>query len=241
MKRIFDIIISSILLILFLPLLLPVMFLVWAQDFCSPFYIAERVGINGKHFKMVKLRSMVANADKSGVDSTSANDMRITTIGKFIRLCKLDELTQLWNVLIGDMSLVGPRPQVQRDVDLYTEEEKNIMTAKPGITDFSSIVFSDEGDILKDSTDPDLSYHQLIRPWKSRLAILYIQHNNLWIDLKLIIATAMAITSKPHALKIVNNCLSSIKADDIVIKVASRKEKLSPYPPPGSSSIVSSR
>ena len=148
------------------------MYLVYRQDKESPFYMAPRVGRNNTIFKMAKLRSMVSNADKSGVDSTSANDSRITPIGHKIRKYKLDELTQLWNVFIGDMSLVGPRPNVQRDVDLYTKDEKNLLNVRPGITDFSSIVFSDEGDILKDKKDPDLSYNQLIRPWKSRLGLI---------------------------------------------------------------------
>ena len=124
---------------------------------------------------MVKIRSMIINADKTGVDSTSSDDMRITSVGKVIRKLKLDELSQLWNVLIGDMSLVGPRPNVKSETDLYTKIEKNLLNVKPGITDFSSIVFSDEGDILSGSDDPDLLYNQLIRPWKSRLSLFYIE------------------------------------------------------------------
>jgi lipopolysaccharide/colanic/teichoic acid biosynthesis glycosyltransferase len=149
-KRIFDIVASATGLLVASPILLPVMFLVWKQDRHSPFYVAPRVGRGEKPFKMVKLRSMIINADKSGVDSTGSNDRRITPVGHFIRRYKLDELTQLWNVLKGDMSLVGPRPNVKRETDLYTLEEKKLLSVKPGITDFASIVFSDEGDILKD-------------------------------------------------------------------------------------------
>ena len=162
MKRLLDIVFSFSGLIMLSPILIIFMYLVYRQDKESPFYMAPRVGINNTIFKMAKLRSMVSNADKSGVDSTSANDSRITPIGHKIRKYKLDELTQLWNVFIGDMSLVGPRPNVQRDVDLYTKDEKNLLNVRPGITDFSSIVFSDEGGILKDREDPDLSYNQLI-------------------------------------------------------------------------------
>ena len=162
-----------------MPIMLPVIILVWLQDLKSPFYIADRVGKNRKIFKMVKLRSMVIGADKSGVDSTGANDSRITTIGKLIRKFKLDEISQLWNVLLGDMSLVGPRPNVKTETDMYTEEEGLLLSVKPGITDFSSIVFSDEGDILANKIDPDLSYNQLIRPWKSRLGIIYIKNQSL--------------------------------------------------------------
>ena len=158
MKRTFDIVISSIGLIFSIPILLPTMFLVWVQDRCSPFYIASRVGKNGVLFHMVKLRSMVINADKSGVDSTSSSDIRITFVGHLLRRYKLDELTQLWNVLKGDMSLVGPRPNVKRETDLYTLEERKLLIVRPGITDFASIVFYDEGEVLKDTKDPDIAY-----------------------------------------------------------------------------------
>jgi len=174
MKRLVDFIISFFALIIFSPLLLVVIFFVWINDFGNPFYIASRVGKDEKIFKMYKLRSMIVNADKSGVDSTSSNDMRITRIGKFIRKFKMDELSQLINVLLGDMSLVGPRPNVKRETDLYTKVEKKLLSVRPGITDVSSIVFSDEGDILANSKDPDIDYNQLIRPGKGYLGLFYI-------------------------------------------------------------------
>ena len=176
-KRLVDILASFFGLLIASPILLLVMFLVWKEDRKSPFYIAPRSGRNGTTFKMVKLRSMVVNADKSGVDSTSGNDMRITPIGHKIRRYKLDELVQLWNVLIGDMSLVGPRPNVKNETDLYTIVERDLLLVRPGITDFSSIVFSDEGEILEGKDNPDLAYNQLIRPWKSRLGLVYIKNN----------------------------------------------------------------
>ena len=179
-KRLVDILASFFGLLITSPILLPVMFLVWKEDKRSPFYIASRSGRNGTTFKMVKLRSMVVDADKSGVDSTSGNDMRITPIGHKIRRYKLDELIQLWNVLIGDMSLVGPRPNVKNETDLYTDVEKRLLLVRPGITDFSSIVFSDEGEILEGKKDPDLSYNQLIRPWKSRLGLAYIENQSIF-------------------------------------------------------------
>ena len=123
-KRLFDIAVSLLGLIIASPILAPVIVAIWLQDFHSPFYVAPRVGKDGKLFRMVKLRSMVVDADKVGVDSTSARDSRITAVGHFVRRYKLDEVSQLWNVLKGDMSLVGPQPQVQRDVALYTEEKK---------------------------------------------------------------------------------------------------------------------
>ena len=193
LKRCFDFFLSLIGLLLFSPLLLICLLLIWLQDFHSPFYIAPRVGKDGKMFPMVKLRTMVVHADKSGVDSTSTDDKRITFVGQTIRRFKIDELTQLWNVFLGQMSLVGPRPQVERDVNIYTSEERHLLDVRPGITDFASIVFADEGSILAGRVDPDLAYNQLIRPWKSRLGLLYVRHRTLWIDFKLIVATIIAV------------------------------------------------
>jgi lipopolysaccharide/colanic/teichoic acid biosynthesis glycosyltransferase len=153
----------------------------------------------------------------------------------------MDELSQLWNVLIGDMSLVGPRPNVKRETDLYTTQEKLLLTVKPGITDFSSIVFSDEGDILKDQLDPDIAYNQLIRPGKSMLGIFYIKNRSIFIDLQLIFLTAVAIVSKEKALNGVVGLLRKLKAEDILLQIASRKIDLVPMPPPGATKIVMNR
>lgn len=241
MKRLIDILGAASGLLIASPVLLVTMFLIWRQDRHSPFYLGQRVGKNMREFKMVKLRSMTVNADKSGVDSTSANDNRITKVGQFVRRYKLDELTQLWNVLLGEMSLVGPRPNVKREVDLYTDEEKLLLSVRPGITDLSSIVFSDEGDILAGSDDPDLRYNQVIRPWKSRLGLLYIRNISVMLDIKIIFATIIAIIDKKRALGFVNNMLSDIGADDELIKVCLRDSELIPHPPPGASQVVQSR
>ncbi len=241
MKRLVDIILSFLGLLLLSPLLTVVSFLIWKQDHHSPFYIAPRVGKNENIFKMVKLRSMVVNADKTGVDSTSANDLRITPIGHFVRKFKLDEFTQLWNVLKGDMSLVGPRPNVKRETDLYTEIERGLLKVKPGITDFSSIVFSDENEILKDCEDPDIGYNQIIRPWKSRLGLLYVKHQSILLDFALMFLTSVAIFSRNKALKGINKILLRLNAPANIIRISKRKDRLEPFPPPGSDSIVMSR
>lgn len=241
MKRLFDFVASLFGLLIASPVLLPVMFLVWRQDGHSPFYVAPRVGRNGVNFKMMKLRSMVINADKSGVDSTGANDMRITPVGHFIRRYKLDELTQLWNVLKGDMSLVGPRPNVQRETDLYTPQERQLLSVKPGITDFSSIVFSDEGDILKDQPDPDIAYNQLIRPGKSLLGLFYIENRSLLLDIQLCWLTVVAILSRQTALSKIQLILQRLGADPLLLELAARKKPLTPRPPPGGTKIVTSR
>ncbi len=240
-KRIVDILISFFGLLFITPVLIPIIFLVWNQDKKSPFYIASRSGKGGSIFNMVKLRSMIANADKLGIDSTSTSDVRITPIGNKIRKYKLDEFIQLWNVLIGEMSLVGPRPNVKNETDLYTDAEKVLLTVKPGITDFSSIVFSDEGEILEGKEDPDLSYNQLIRPWKSRLGLIYIKNQSTLLDLQIILYTAIAILSKQTALTWVANKLTKLNVDENIIKVSKREEKLFPFPPPGSDRVVSLR
>ena len=240
-KRIFDIVASIVGLILFSPVLLPVIYLVWRQDGASPFYVADRTGLNNKPFKMVKLRSMIVNADASGVDSTSNADQRITKVGHFIRKFKLDEITQLWNVLKGDMSLVGPRPNVKRETDLYTLEEKKLLATRPGITDFSSIVFSDEGAILEDFKDPDLAYHQYIRPGKSKLGLFYLENSNFYIDIALVFLTALAIFSRQQALVYLGRLMQSSGASEELIFLAARTSPLIPKPPPGATAIVQSR
>lgn len=241
MKRFFDIVISSLALILASPLLLPVIFFVWLQDKHSPFYIAERVGRSKHIFKMIKLRSMIINADKTGVDSTSANDTRITSLGHFIRKYKLDELTQLWNVLIGDMSIVGPRPNVKRETDLYTKEELRLLTIKPGITDFASIVFADEGEILQKHDNPDIAYNQLIRPGKGYLGLFYIKHESLKLDVMICYCTILMMFSRDKALSKIQGTLSKLDASEELLKLASRKYSLKPMPPVGAKTIVTSR
>lgn len=241
MKRLMDILVSFFGLLFLSPVLAAAMVFVWKQDFHSPFYVAPRVGKDGTIFRMVKLRSMVAGADKTGVDSTSADDSRITSVGRFIRKFKLDEFTQLWNVLKGEMSLVGPRPNVKRETDLYTQVENGLLSVKPGITDFSSIVFSDENDILKDSEDPDIDYNQLIRPWKSRLGLLYVERRSFLLDCTLVLLTVLTIVSRGKALWGVNRLLVLLDAPADVIRVSKREDVLVPYPPPGADTVVTHR
>ena len=240
-KRATDIIFSSLGLIVFSPILLVAIILVWLQDFKSPFYIAPRVGINRRIFKMIKIRTMVVNADKSGVDTTSANDMRITPIGRMVRKIKLDELIQLWNVLKGDMSLVGPRPQVERDVDIYTDEEYQLLNVRPGVTDFSSIIFSDEGEIVSGSENPDLCYNQLIRPWKSRLGLFYIQKKSFLVDLIIILITILSIFSKRKACLVVSWVIKKLGSPENIVSTVRREKELLPTPPPGAINIVTER
>jgi lipopolysaccharide/colanic/teichoic acid biosynthesis glycosyltransferase len=231
LKRLFDVIASAAGLVLLSPLLAIVLLLVWRQDRRSPFYLGLRAGQNGKPFKMVKIRSMTVGADKSGVESTGAADPRITPIGHFVRRWKLDEVTQLWNVLKAEMSLVGPRPNTLKAVAEYSDQEKGLLAARPGITDFSSIVFSDEGDIIKQAANPDAEYDRLIRPWKSRLGLLYVKHQGVMLDLKLIWLTLVAIGGKQRALSALQPILKRCGADAALLEVSRRERSLQELAP----------
>jgi|TARA_B110000879_G_scaffold21332_1_gene27117 lipopolysaccharide/colanic/teichoic acid biosynthesis glycosyltransferase len=241
MKRFFDIFFSTFGILLLIPIFIPVLFLVWIQDWNNPFYVADRVGRDQKSFKMIKIRSMIVNADTTGVQSTSNDDMRITYIGKFIRKFKLDELSQLINVFIGQMSFVGPRPNVIEEVSLYSKEELRLLQVRPGITDFSSIIFSDEGDILNGSIDPDLDYNQLIRPGKGYLGIFYIEKRNFILDIQLILLTILAIISKKKSLKLISKIIKKYEGSKYLIELSKREEALTPTPPPGMNEVVHSR
>jgi len=240
-KPIFDFLVA---LILFSILFLPALYFsvrIFLQDFSNPFYIPKRVGKNRKNYSMIKFRSMVVNADSNKVDSTSSSDERITSLGHFIRKFKIDEIPNLLNILTFKMSFVGPRPNVEREVNLYTEEEMKILRMRPGITDISSIVFADEGDILDNSIDPDLDYNQLIRPWKSRLAIFYTENASLFLDLKLMILTLYNFVDRTKTLQIISNTLLKLDAEKDLVEIVLRNKDLIPTPPPGSDSIVLNR
>jgi lipopolysaccharide/colanic/teichoic acid biosynthesis glycosyltransferase len=172
------------------------------------------------------------NADRTGVTSTSATDRRITPVGHFVRRVKLDEVVQLWNVLTGDMSLVGPRPNVRSGTDLYTAAERRLLSVRPGITDFASIVFADEGEILRGHPDADAAYDRLIRPWKSRLGLFYIDHRSVGLDIRLLFATAMALLSRAAALRVVSAGLARLGAPADLVRVALRVDELVPGTPP---------
>ncbi len=209
LKRLFDILFALAVLVVFSPVLLITALAIWLYDFHSPFYVAPRVGRGGAAFRMVKFRSMVVNADRTGVTSTSAADSRITPTGKIVRRYKLDELPQFWNVLCGDMSVVGPRPNVPSGVAVYTPEERHLLDVRPGITDMASIVFADEGEILQGHADADAAYDRLIRPWKSRLGLFYVAKRGLWLDIRLVWLTAVALWSRPRALAGVSRILAA--------------------------------
>ena len=192
-KRLFDVIFSFFGLIIVFPILGVIAVLIKISSPGPVFYKGERVGRYGKLFKIYKFRTMISDAEKAGIWSTSVNDPRLTKIGKFLKKYQIDELPQLINVLKGEMSLVGPRPQVPWAVELYNEEEKTLLNLQPGMTDWASLWNFHEGEILKGSKDADKDYLEKIHPEKMRLALEYARHHSFWIDLKIILKTIIAI------------------------------------------------
>lgn len=232
-KRLFDIIFSLIASILALPIVIAAALLIWLQDCRWPFYRGLRVGRGGRDFRMIKLRTMVPDGERLGASSTSISDSRLTPLGSKLRRFKIDELPQFWNVLIGDMSIVGPRPNLRNGgVDRYTPEELRLLSCRPGITDLASIVFSDEGEILKDSADPDGLYDCVIRPWKSRLALIYVDNRSLLLDMRLVCLTALAIGSRERALRGVARILNGLNANEELKRISRRNDPLPHGPPP---------
>ncbi|MFN4234215.1 MAG: sugar transferase [Bacteroidia bacterium] len=193
LKRVFDIVFSLIGLVLVFPIFLFLSIWIKLDSPGSIFYLQERIGKDFKPFKLYKFRSMYSGSDIKGLLTVGNKDKRITRSGYFIRKYKLDELAQLINVLIGDMSFVGPRPEVKKYVDLYNDEQKKVLTVKPGITDYASIEYFNENEILEKSTNPEKTYIQEIMPHKLQLNLKYIEEQNIFVDLKIIFKTIKRI------------------------------------------------
>jgi lipopolysaccharide/colanic/teichoic acid biosynthesis glycosyltransferase len=200
-KRVFDISFSLVGLIMLSPLFFLIAYLIKREDGGPVFYRGVRIGQFGKPFRIYKFRTMVVDAEKIGGPSTADDDPRITKIGKFIRKYKLDELPQLINVLKGEMSIVGPRPEVPFYVNMFTEEEKKILSVKPGITDWASLWNPDEGAILAGSSDPEKTYMEKIRPIKIKLQLKYVEERSFLTDLKIIFLTVLTVLTKKRYVK----------------------------------------
>jgi lipopolysaccharide/colanic/teichoic acid biosynthesis glycosyltransferase len=189
LKRLSDVVASSLGLVLLSPLMLVAGLLVKCTSRGPAFYRQTRVGRGGKFFRIAKFRSMVVDADKKGPDITSSGDPRVTRIGAVLRKLKIDELPQLWNVLVGDMSLVGPRPEIPRYVLDYDQEELRVLSVRPGITDPASIRYRHEEEILANSENPQEHYRTVVLPHKLALNLDYIRKMSFWFDVKLILQT----------------------------------------------------
>ncbi len=195
MKRLFDIIFSFTGLIIFLPFFIFISLFIVIDSRGGIFYKQVRVGKDGNDFTLFKFRSMRTDSDKGSLLTVGGRDSRITKIGYFIRKYKMDELPQLINVLLGDMSLVGPRPEVRRYVDLYNDEQKKVLSVKPGITDYASIEYRNENEILGKADNPEQIYIDEIMPAKLKLNLKYIEEKSFSVDLKIIFKTIGKVIS----------------------------------------------
>lgn len=220
-----------------LPLLLAAVMAVWLYDRGNPFYVSARIGFQGRPFQFIKVRTMVQRASANAVDTTVAGDPRITPVGRWIRALKLDELPQLLHVLTGRMSMVGPRPNVPREVALYTSEERALLGTLPGITDIASIVFADLADALGNVPDPNVAYRQLVRPWKSRLGLHYRYCASFTNDLRIICYTVAVLFARRWTLRQVSTLLRRTGAPEELCRFVLREEPLRPVAPPGSDAI----
>lgn len=189
LKRLFDIIVSSLGLVVTSPLFLAITIMIKRGSKGPVFYRGERVGRFKKPFRIYKFRTMVADAEKLGGPSTAADDPRLTRTARFLKKYQLDELPQLINVFTGEMSLVGPRPEVPIYVNMFTKEEEPILSVRPGMTDYASLWNFHEGELLQDSADPEKTYMEEIRPEKIRLQLKYIRERSFWVDFKIILKT----------------------------------------------------
>lgn len=197
-KRVLDTIISGIALAILWPLYLVIGLAIAAEDGFPIFYRAPRGGYKGKTFYICKFRSMVKNADKIGGDTTALHDSRITKVGNFLRKTKLDEIPQLGQVFSGKMSIVGPRPEIIKYVQLYRGEEEDILQVRPGITDYSSIEFINLDEIVGDETNADEIYEKYVLPKKNRLRVKYAHKVSFAVDIQLVILTLWKVLEKAY-------------------------------------------
>jgi lipopolysaccharide/colanic/teichoic acid biosynthesis glycosyltransferase len=193
LKRVFDIVCSFIGLVLLAPLLLAIAVCIVLESKGGVFYRQSRIGRFSKEFKLNKFRTMHPDADKKGLLTVGGRDPRITAVGYYLRKFKLDELPQLLNVLSGSMSLVGPRPEVKKYVDLYTPEQRMVLNVRPGITDYASLEYFSENDLLARSTAPEKTYITEIMPAKLELNKKYIKEAGLFTDLRIILRTVLKV------------------------------------------------
>ncbi|RYY25548.1 MAG: sugar transferase [Sphingomonadales bacterium] len=211
--RLFEICAALLVLLLALPLLLATMLAIWLADGGTPIYRAPRVGRGGRDFTMFKLRTMVASADRLGGRFAPDADPRITRVGAWLRRTKIDEIPQFWNVVRGEMAIVGPRPDMRSGVDRYSPEEMRLLDVRPGITGLASLLFFDEGQLLARAGDPAAYHIAVIRPLKSRLGLLQVEGRPA-ADMRIAGLTALRFVSRDAALAGVARILDAFGAED---------------------------
>ena len=241
LKRPLDLLAAILALLLSAPFLVVALLLVYLQDFRNPLYVSERIGRGGRPFRFLKVRTMRVNSSATQVDTTVADDPRLTRVGRAIRALKFDELPQFLHVLAGHMSMVGPRPNVPREVALYTSEELGLLSVRPGITDLASIVFADLAATLAEAPDANIAYNQLVRPWKSRLGLHYLRCASPGTDLLIICYTISVLFARQWTLRRIAALLRSSGAAADLCRFVLRDAPLRPLPPPGASEIVTTR
>ncbi|HZG01654.1 MAG TPA: sugar transferase [Chitinophagales bacterium] len=193
MKRLFDIVLTLTALVVLFPILLLIGMLVVLDSKGPMIYKQQRIGKNEKPFWLFKFRTMKHHSDKQGLLTIGERDPRITRLGYFLRKSKLDELPQLWNVLTGDMSIVGPRPEVKKYVDMYDDRQRRVLDVRPGLTDPASLEYIDENKILESFDHPEEAYIKMIMPRKLELNLDYIERRNFFFDLFIMVRTLMRI------------------------------------------------
>lgn len=221
--RFFDLFISIPCIVLFFIPCLILLLVKWLEDRANPIYAAIRVTKNGKVFSMYKIRTMVPNAHLLGGSSTANSDRRITPIGKFFRAYKLDEIPQLINVIKGDLSLIGVRPTTTEEYDSFTDYEKKAFFKKAGMSDLSSIFFSDEGLLLNNAKDPDALYQDVIRLEKSKLGVLYVERSSIRLNVEIIFITLVNFLNRALSLKMLLRVLQRINASPDILEFTNKK------------------
>ena len=193
MKRLFDILLSLVVLVIGLPFALITALLIVVDSKGGVFYRQSRVGRDNVDFQLYKFRTMCTGADKGSLITVGGDDVRITKVGRFLRKFKIDEFPQFLNILKGEMSIVGPRPEVRKYVDMYTPEQMRVLSVRPGLTDYASIRYVNENELLATSPDPEKTYIEEIMPDKLNLNLKYIDEQSLWVDMKIMMQTLIAI------------------------------------------------
>jgi len=213
-KRLLDLSIAIAGLAALLPILLVTALIIFFLDGRSPIFVSKRAGKNGKAFDMLKFRTMRFSSNSAGPSSTAIDDFRITRVGAILRRFKIDETLQLLNVIRGEMSLVGPRPQVTWAVESYSPMEQLMLAVRPGITDIASIVYADEATILRGSGNPDADYDTLIRPGKSQLGLFYVENRSCYFDVSILALTVIGIIDRNRSLNYLLNLLTRREAPE---------------------------
>ena len=237
-KAVLDRTAAAVAIVVLMPVIALALAVTWAVDRRNPVYVSLRAGRNGVPFRMLKIRTMIVTDGRSGQMTTAADDPRLTGLGRLLRGCKIDELLQLVNIVRGEMSVVGPRPQVLPEVATYTRRSAACWAWRPVSPISPPSYLWDLAEIVRAKPDAHLAYQQLVRPWKSRLGLFYVRHSSVPLDVLIVLATLCRMVHRPAGLALVVWTLRAWGAQQELIAVARRSEPLKPTPPPGAARVV---